>query len=291
MDNSNYFGNRHEERLGVNKIGKNIRKSPPHQPYFGNPASQPPYATDLTNPARQHPYPQVYNVNKNDFRDTVQRLTGSPSHHQEPPPRPSQNSTNTASGIRLQRIRPPGLAPINVYRPQVSVLPPRPAVQYGQPPPQTMVPPPMTSGDHMGWANAVESPISAYMRYLQQSVLDSGQRPPSPLFPSPRMTGPPPPPPVLPSPRTNHPVNLPSPTSQFLLPSPSGYMNLLSPLSPYPLLSPGYNQHPPPLTPVFSFSPAAQSGMLGHRPPPPPSPGMGFPSPGFFQFSSPRWRD
>ncbi|KAL7595500.1 hypothetical protein Lser_V15G29821 [Lactuca serriola] len=263
MDNPNYFGNRHDEHLGVNKIGKNIRKSPP--PYFANPAIQP-------------PYPQVYTVNKNDFRDTVQRLTGSPSHHQEPPPGPHRSSP-----IRMQKIRPPRLAPINVYRPQMPLLPPRPAAQYGQPPP-------MTSGDHMGWPNAAESPISAYMRYLQHSVLDSdsGLRPPPPLFPSPRMTGPPP---LLPSPVTNRPLNPPSPTSQFLLSSPSGYLNLLSPLSPYPLLSPGY-RFPPPLTQDFSFSPvAAQSGIFGPRPPPPPSPGMGFPSPGFFQFSSPRWRD
>ncbi|KAI3509810.1 hypothetical protein L1887_25333 [Cichorium endivia] len=104
------------------------------------------------------------------------------------------------------------------------VLPPRPAAQYGQPPPQTMVPPPMTSGDHTSWPNIVKSPISAYMRYLQHSVLDLGQRPPSPLFPSPRMTGPPPSPlPILPSPRINHPVNPLSPTSQFLLPSPSHF--------------------------------------------------------------------
>lgn len=253
MDNPNYLGNRHDERLGVNKIGKNIRKSPPPQPpYFANPARQP-------------PYPQVYTINKNDFRNTVQRLTGSPSHHQEPPPGAHRSSPNPAPTIRMQRIRPPSLAPITVYRPQ---LPPIPAAQYGQPPA-------MASGEHMGCANAAESPISAYMRYLQHSVLDSGQTPP-------------PPPPIFPSPGTNRPLNPPaSPTGQFPLPSPSGYLNLLSPLSPYPLLSPGYHNHPPPLMPDFSFSP---SGIFGPRPPPPPSPGMGFPSPGFFQFSSPRWR-
>ncbi|KAJ9536934.1 hypothetical protein OSB04_029667 [Centaurea solstitialis] len=297
MDNNQYFGSRHDVRLGVNKIGKNIRKSPPPpyqpvQPNFANLARPPPQP------------PQVYNINKNDFQTVVQQLTGSPLHHsqqqQQPLPRPHQNSPNPPSN-RLQKIRPP-----------------RPA-QYGQPPWQ---PPPMTGGG----ANTAESPISAYMRYLQHSIIDPSQGHPQtpnqiqshqgqssgfpsfppfpsprtnvfpPSFPSPRMNGLPPPfpsprmsglPPPFPSPRMNGspringPLIPPSPNSQYLLPSPSGYFNLLSPLSSYPLISPGY-QHPPPLTPIFSFSPMAQ---------PPPSPGMGFPSPGFFQIPTPRWRD
>ncbi|KAI3505375.1 hypothetical protein L1887_27488 [Cichorium endivia] len=343
MDNSDYSRNRNNEHLGVNKIGKAIRKSPLHQPNFAN-------------PARQQPQPQVYNINKNDFQSIVQQLTGSPSRNsQEPLPRPPQNSPKPPS-MRLQRIRPSPLAPLNVNRPrmpihhmgqeQMSQMPPhRPPngavlgpppyngnfsrpVHHGQqrPPPGMPQPPPMASGDHTGWSNTAESPISAYMRYLQNSIIDSTQghpqsHPPyqqnpqnqhqqqqqqagllpypltpplpsprmngAPLLPSPRMNGPPP----LPSPRMNGPPPLlPSPTSQFLLPSPSGYLNLLSPRSPYPLLSPGY-QHPPPLTPNFSFSPMTQPGMLGPGPPPPPSPGMGYPSPGFFSISSPRWRD
>lgn len=322
--------NRHPDPLGVNKMGKNIKKSPLHQPNF-------------TNAARQQPQPQVYNINKNDFRNIVQQLTGSPSHHQEPPaPRPPQNPPKPPS-MRLQKIRPPPLTPIN--RPPIPVQhqPPLPAPaqppamvpynnnfvrplppQYGQPSP-TMLPP-FTPGD--AWANIAESPISAYMRYLQNSIIDSGPRPiqppvqphphslgpiqgqqsvpgllpnpPMPGIPSPRFNGPPPLPsprmngaPQLPSPRMNGPPPLlPSPTSQFLLPSPTGFFNLLSPRSPYPLLSPGY-QHPPPLTPNFSFSPMAQSGILGPGPQPPLSPGYGFPlSPsGFFPFPSPRWRD
>ncbi|KAL7596176.1 hypothetical protein Lser_V15G30127 [Lactuca serriola] len=358
MDNSDYSRNRNNEHLGVNKIGKAIRKSPLHQPSFAN-------------PARQQPQPQVYNINKNDFQSIVQQLTGSPSRNsQEPLPRPPQNSPKPPS-MRLQRIRPSPLAPLNVNRPRMPIpihhmgqeqmsrsqMPPlrppngavlgappyngnyaRPA-HHGQqrPPPGMPQPPPMASGDHTGWPNTAESPISAYMRYLQHSIIDStqgqgqgnqqhqqqqhqqqqqplhpqyqqnpqGQHQQSgllpyplpsprmnnggPPLPSPRMNGPPP----LPSPRMNMngpPPLLPSPTSQFLLPSPSGYLNLLSPRSPYPLLSPGY-QHPPPLTPNFSFSPMTQPGVLGPGPPPPPSPGMGFPSPGFFSIQSPRWRD
>ncbi|CAK9150170.1 unnamed protein product [Ilex paraguariensis] len=325
MDNSNRSMNRNDnDHLGVNKMGKNIRKSPLHQPNF-------------TNTARQQPQPQVYNINKNDFRNIVQQLTGSPS--QEPLPRPPQNSPKPPS-MRLQKIRPPPLTPINrsniPIHPQAPAQPPaavpygnhfvRPPTHFGQPLP-TMFPP-LTPSDSF-WPNIGDSPVSAYMRYLQNSILDSGPRQPqsqpfphshpqfpgqfhtqpplsgllpnpaAPLLPSPRMNGPPPlpslrmngPPPPLPSPRGNGPPLLPSPTSQFLLPSPSGFLNLFSPRSPYPLLSPGYQQ-PPPLTPNFSFSPIAQSGILGSGPQPPPSPGYGFPlSPGFFHISSPRWRE
>ncbi|KAM7491079.1 hypothetical protein LguiA_034000 [Lonicera macranthoides] len=302
MESSDLSRNRQSEHLGVNKIGKNIKKSPLHQPNFTNTA------------ARQQPQPQVYNINKNDFRNIVQQLTGSPSH--DPLPRPPNNQPKSPS-MRLQRIRPPPLsAPVN--RPQMPIHPPAPVhpplrpeagppfgnnfgrpAQYGQQPSPTM--------DSV-WANTAESPISQYMRYLQNSIIDSGPRQnyphphpqqqpqfpgqyqaqphqPTPPLQSPRMNNGPP---LLPSPRMNGPPPLlPSPTSQFLLPSPTGFLNLPSPRSPYPLLSPGY-QFPPPLTPNFSFG---QSGILG---PGPPSPGIGFPplSPsGFFPISSPRWRD
>ncbi|KAF5477767.1 hypothetical protein F2P56_004382 [Juglans regia] len=308
MDNSK---NRHNDHLGVNKMGKNIRKSPLHQPNFAN------------NPARQQPQPQVYNISKNDFRNIVQQLTGSPS--QEPLPRPPNNLPKPQS-VRLQKIRPPPLTPIN--RPHMPPPMPVPVApppmmynnsfvrhgQFGQPSPTPLHP--LTPGDSI-WANTAESPISAYMRYLQNSIMDPGPRgnqaqaqpqlqfpgqiqghppstallpnPPMPALPSPRVNGPPMP--NLPSQQSNGPALLPSPISQFLLPSPSGYMNLWSPRSSYPLYSPGI-QFPPPLTPNFSFSPMAQSGILGPGPQPPPSPGL-FPlSPsGFFPILSPRWRD
>ncbi|KAJ7953460.1 VQ motif-containing protein [Quillaja saponaria] len=319
MDNSK---NRQNENLGVNKLGKNIRKSPLHQPNFGNNAN------------RQQPQPQVYNISKNEFRDIVQQLTGSPS--QDPLPRPPYNPPKPQS-MRLQKIRPPPLTPIN--RPQMP--PPMPVhaaprpipynncfpspAQFGQPSPSP----------DMIWANTTESPISAYMRYLQNSIIDPGPRgnqaqgqhhlhprpnpnshlqphphphvpgniqaqppssallpnPPIPALPSPRLNGPNPPVFNFPYPQMNGPALLPSPTSQFLLPSPNGFLNFLSPCSPYPLLSPGVQF--PPLTPNFSFSPMAQSGILGPGPQPPLSPGLVYPfSPsGFFPISSPRWRD
>ncbi|CAJ2647249.1 leucine-rich repeat extensin-like protein 5-like [Trifolium pratense] len=161
MDNSK---NRLNDSLGVNKLGKNIRKSPLHQPNFGN------------NAARPQPQPQVYNISKNDFRDIVQQLTGSPS--QDHPPRPPHNPPKPQS-MRLQKIRPPPLSPINRPRlpppmPMPAAPPPvpynnapRPA-HYGQPSPTP------SPGDL--WANTTDSPISAYMRYLQNSMMDPGSR-------------------------------------------------------------------------------------------------------------------
>ncbi|XP_073123679.1 protein HAIKU1-like [Henckelia pumila] len=325
--------NRQTPHMGVNKMGKNIKKSPLHQPNFPG-------------TARDQPPPQVYNINKNDFRNLVQQLTGSPLR--EPPLRPTQNPPKPPNN-RLQRIRPPPLAPVApINRPQIPIHPhlpmPVPAqlsaplphpnnfarpppAQYGQPPQNSMLS--HTPSDL--WTNTTESPVSAYARYLQNSVLDSGpvqlqdqpqlsKNPqvngqnmpqpnllPNPAFPpprssgpysslpsartdvlsSPRMNGPPPSHPWM----NNHPSPIPSPTSQFLLPSPTGFLNLLSPQSPYPLLSPGY-QHPPPISPHFSFSSAAHSGFLGPVYPLHPSPAYGVPlSPGFFPGSSPRWRN
>ncbi|KAK8691004.1 hypothetical protein V6N13_074525 [Hibiscus sabdariffa] len=160
MDNSK---NRLNDHLGVNKIGKNIKKSPLHQPNFAN------------NVARLQPQPQVYNISKNDFWNIVQQLTGSPSRN-DPLPRPPQNSPKPQS-MRLKRIRPPPLSPIN--RPRIPPLVPAPAPapatvpppapyntgfvrpgQYGQPSPTMLQP--MVPGDAR-WANTAESPISAYM--------------------------------------------------------------------------------------------------------------------------------
>lgn len=332
MDPNQPPANRQTDHLGVNKMGKNIKKSPLHQPNFAS-------------AARQQPQPQVYNINKNDFRDIVQQLTGSPLR--DPPPRPPQNHPKPPNN-RLQRVRPPPLA--QTGRPQLPInphmqmrMPPQgqpsghmpyphnlgrhpPPAQFDHQPSPNFLPPP-TPPDV--WANTTESPISAYMRYLQNSIIDSGPRQPQPFpqghmqpqvpgqnlphphvlpnsamppLPSPRLNGPPPNlpsprfnghPPLLASPRMNGPPPLlPSPTSQFLLPSPTGFLNLLSPRSPYPLLSPGF-EHPPPMSPNFSFSSMGQSGILGPGPHPPPSPGYGFPlSPsGFFPFPSPRWRN
>lgn len=275
MDNSK---NRHTDhhQLGVNKLGKNIRKSPLHQPNLNNNNQN-----SNNQAARQQPQPQVYNISKNDFRNIVQQLTGSPSRDPAPPPPPPPNQNNSSpkpQSVRLQRIRPPPLTPI--HRPG----PP----QFGQNPFSRPGPGPSLFGQppiqHPNFAPA-ESPITAYMNYLQNSILADPsprgaqhpavpQNPPAGLLP-------------LPSP--------PPPQQQFLLPSPTGYFGLLSPRSPYP---PGMMMQFPPLTPNFGFGQMGGSGILGPGPspnqaPPPLSPGLLFPlSPsGFFPISSPRWRD
>lgn len=308
MDNPDRPNNRSVDYLGVNKLGKNIKKSPIHQPNFNN-----------ANSARQQAQPQVYNINKNDFRSIVQQLTGSPS--QEPQPRPPHNPPKPPS-MRLQRIRPPPLAPIN--RPRIPMHPPapmpapsqlagpapgvaynsnfvRPPPQYGQPSPPML--PPINPGDV--WANTAESPISAYMRYLQNSIMDPGATqtqlqgpahtqayPPSsgflpnpsmPPFPSPRMNGPPPlpsprmnGPPLLPSPRMNGPPLLPLPRTNGPPSLPPPRMN--GPHPPFP--SPRMNGPPPPLPspgingPTFLPSPTSQFLMQSPT--------------GFFNMLSPR---
>ncbi|KAJ4951991.1 hypothetical protein NE237_028823 [Protea cynaroides] len=231
-------------------------------------------------PQQQHQHqPPVYNINKNDFRDVVQKLTGSPAHERSfstpPPIHPPKPPSS-----RLQRIRPPPLAHLSPRPP-----PPLPTTAGGNNNGRSISPlsplPPFPTVHA-----AAESPISAYMRYLQSSISTVDNEPKrfssgiSPLA-SPRWNNPNSLQPLV-SPRLqprplppSQQVNLPSPTgamspSQFLMPSsPLPFGKLPSPLSPYPLLSP-----------TFLFSPTG--GQLGF-PQFPPSPRLPVPSP--------RWRD
>lgn len=307
----------HQHPLGVNKLGKSIRKSPLHQSSFQKFA--PAAAATLPPPP---PQPQVYNISKSDFRSIVQQLTGSPARDpvgaanipaQARPPQPKTPSS------RLMKIRPPPLTPISRSRPlplQNSVPIPNPNLNLN--PNHGFYPRPAASPTAYIGTSWADSPVSAYMKFLESSLLsaDSSKRTPAqgslpvaaPL-PSPRGN---PPPSVTSVPASMQPGLLPSPGSQFsqlsprshftlpspnsLLPlsSPSSFLNLVSPKSPYPLLSPGF-QYPQPFASNFSFSPMPQSGILGPGPgsQPPPSPSLLFPpSPsGFLPLLSPRWRD
>nr|GMD97322.1 protein HAIKU1-like [Ipomoea batatas] len=299
MDNSNRQMGRHPDTLGVNKMGKNIKKSPIHQPNFSN------ANVGGAGGARPQPQPQVYNINKNDFRSIVQQLTGSPLR--EPAPRPP--NAPKPQNTRLQKIKPPPLTPIN--RPQLPIRPPPqmvgppqgptnvpynnsfarpppPPPQYGQPPSPVL--PPFTPTDI--WANTAESPISAYMRYLQTSIVDSGPRqqthlPGQPNFqPQGPMHGQPHPPPfgLLPNP----PVP-PIPSPRYGLPSPR--MNAAAPPfpsprmngPPSPLPSPGINGPPFLPSPTSQFLLPSPSGFLNllspHSSYPLLSPGMQQPPP------------
>ncbi|XP_065846940.1 VQ motif-containing protein 9-like [Euphorbia lathyris] len=98
----------------------------------------------------------VYHINKNDFRDVVQKLTGSPAHQSFSapplihPPKPSHSG--------LEHIRPPPLGDITHIP-----LPSSNASPHPLPPPLSPLPPfPLVHA-------AAESPVSAYMHDLHNS--------------------------------------------------------------------------------------------------------------------------
>ncbi|KAL5209914.1 hypothetical protein ABZP36_005537 [Zizania latifolia] len=170
---------------------------PPPAPTSSTPAAHP---AAVDHPPTQ---PPVYNIDKSDFRDVVQKLTGSPCHllppqplapaaavsMPPPPPRPIMGPPPppppSAIPSRLHRIRPPPLAPprpppiLPSAPPALSPLPPLPAV-----------------------CMTAESPISAYMRRLR-GMPSPIHVPTSPLgfgcLPSPRT----PPSPGVPMPATS----------------------------------------------------------------------------------------
>ncbi|KAG8632912.1 VQ motif-containing protein 9-like [Manihot esculenta] len=219
--------------------------------------------------AQQH-QPPVYNINKNDFRDVVQKLTGSPAHERFSTPPPIHPPKPQSS--RLQRIRPPPLAHVG-NRPPPLVNSSMPPPQVPPPPLNASINPPMpTSAATNTFIQrpsaplsplppfpavhaAAESPVSAYMRYLQNSISAgdsnkqfSGFSPLGSLF-SPRWNNLPQPPPLQQNNQPFAPLQqgiLSSPTSgmivsqpQFQLPtSPLPFGCLNSPRSSYPLLSP-----------------------------------------------------
>lgn len=213
---------------------------------------------------QQQQQPPVYNINKNDFRDVVQKLTGSPAHDRLSTPPPIHSPKPPSS--RLQRIRPPPLA-------HVSNRPPPPIADagsgagtsgmYGGRPRSPFSPlPPLPTV-----SAAAESPISAYMRFLRNSI-------PVPGDPDPRRM------PGL-SPRGNaNPTSLPpvpipsqppamnsfsAASSQLTMPgSPLAFGHIPSPRFQYPLLPP-----------TFLFSPPSQLGF----PQLPVSPRLPVPSP------------
>ncbi|KAL1223840.1 VQ motif-containing protein 9 [Cardamine amara subsp. amara] len=199
--------------------------------------------------------PPVYNINKNDFRDVVQKLTGSPAHERiSAPPQQPIHHPKPQQSSRLHRIRPPPLAHV-INRPPTllngALIPqgshqmnpnqnwtggfiPRPTAPLSPLPPL----PPVHA--------AAESPVSSYMRYLQNSMfaIDSNRKEFSGLSPLAPLVSPrwyqqqqqenaPPSqnslPPHPPPPTAAVPTSIPAPP-------PFGCLN--SPKSPYGLLSP-----------------------------------------------------
>ncbi|KAK7321203.1 hypothetical protein VNO77_31590 [Canavalia gladiata] len=136
---NNNTTNRDHYLKQLNKLSHNISKPNSKKPSFDTSQNQ-------TLPESQ-PQAHVYNISKNDFRDMVQKLTGSPGHHQ--PPKPVSTS-------RLHRLRPPPLPQIISHSP-----PPNSAVVA---PPSPLPPFPSVHA---------ESPVSVYMRFLQNSMASS----------------------------------------------------------------------------------------------------------------------
>ncbi|XP_077213662.1 VQ motif-containing protein 9-like [Tasmannia lanceolata] len=230
------------------KISKPTTKNPfEHPPQNPNNQRETP---SHQNPSNQQPQPPVYNINKNDFRNVVQKLTGSPSHHLFSNPNPPPIHTPKPQNSRLQKIRPPPLVHVSTNPPTTppSNDPSNPnrGFSYARPrSPFSPLPPFPT-------VNALaESPISAYMRYLQTSDMESRRN--SGFSPLPEWNA----------------GNFPAPA--VAMSSPVGFGRLSSPRSPYPLLSPS-----------FLFSPTSQLGLGLGFPPLPPSPRL--------QVPSPRWR-
>lgn len=274
------------------KISKPTNKKTPFDPTIDpqshshnlNPHQQPQAQLQQPGPARssqtqnqnlQPQQPPVFNINKNDFREVVQKLTGSPAQERFSSPPPIHPPKATSS--RLHRFRPPPLA-------QVSNRPPSLLNRATGVPPQHL--PNSAVTNHINPFGAMgrpiaplsplpplptvhapaDSPVSSYMRYLQNSMsrVDPNQKQPSgfsPLAPlvSSRWTNPLSPQQqtvapwqqgMLPPPATQAPATL-SSQSQFPMPSsPLSFGCMNSPKSPYPLLSPS-----------FLFSPS--SGQLG----------------------------
>ncbi|KAH0826836.1 hypothetical protein HID58_092536 [Brassica napus] len=119
--NNNTGGNRdHHYLRQLNKLSHKISKptvasssssvsAAVNQETSHQPLPPPPQQPPINHGNLHQHQPPVYNISKSDFRDVVQKLTGSPAHERisAPPPihhpRPQQSS-------RLHRIRPPPLA-------------------------------------------------------------------------------------------------------------------------------------------------------------------------------------
>lgn len=260
--------NREHYLRHLNKLSQKISKPITKKPTFDPPQAQ---ANPVhgQGPAQQH-QPPVYNINKNDFRDVVQKLTGSPAHERISTPPPIHQPKPPSS--RLQRIRPPPLPQItNRPPPLINPRPHPPNVNVFSRPPAPLSPLPPFPTVHA----PADSPISAYMRDLQ-SIVDSNKHfsgfSVAPQSQSQSQSQPLPPPQLQQPPQQQQQQQqqgMASSQAAFQMPSspvPFGCLN--SQLASYPLLSPG-----------LLFSPTS---------------GQGFPqlplSPTTVPVPSPRWK-
>ncbi|ESW08267.1 hypothetical protein PHAVU_009G032600 [Phaseolus vulgaris] len=270
----------------LNKLSQKISKPIIKKPTFDHPQPQPQSQAQPQNPNQnqnQNPQaqpqqnlqhqPPVYNINKNEFRDVVQRLTGSPAHDRISTPPPIQQPKPPSS--RLQRIRPPPLPQIT-NRPPPLLNPttlPRPqlpnvssnAVSFNNFPVFARHPAPLSPLPPFPTVHAAaESPISAYMRDLQ-NLVGSNPKHFSGFSPLPPQFHPQQEQQQQQQQQSQHQAMVPLQASFQMPSSPVPFGCLNSQLASYPLLSPG-----------LLFSPT--SGQLAF-PPLPLSPTVPVPSP------------
>ncbi|XP_010535340.1 PREDICTED: LOW QUALITY PROTEIN: VQ motif-containing protein 9 [Tarenaya hassleriana] len=240
---ASYTGNRDSYLRQLNKLSHKISKPtsittvkhPGFDPNPNNCVPSPPPASNHGNLLHHH-QPPVYNINKNDFRDVVQRLTGSPSHERISSPPPIHQPKPQSS--RLQRIRPPPLAhlsnrPLNPAIPMTSAISAAPLSPL----------PPLPPSRELNSVSTVDSnpkqlsgfsplaPLFSPRRYQQQE-----NAPPERAATSSSVPAPPPPLGCMSSPKSHYGLFSPSIP---LSPTP-GQLGL--PLSPttVPVPSPGY---------------------------------------------------
>ncbi|KAL5063310.1 hypothetical protein RYX36_025047 [Vicia faba] len=150
MENSR---NRQNENMGVNKMGKTIKKnSSQAATNFGH--------NVVTSGRHHYPQSKIHHIHRDDFKSFVMLTTG----------RESNRPTRTQSEItRLQQNRPPPLANVRpLGRFPMQAPPPRAPYINGLavPPLQPISGPPVFDSS---WNNFVESPISAFMRKFRES--------------------------------------------------------------------------------------------------------------------------
>jgi len=152
MENSK----KHNDNLGLNKTRKNIRNS-----YFQQKID---FGNDITASSRHlYPHSNFYEVRQEEFKSFVQNVTGKQSNQPK----------SQAKVTRLQKNRP---APLSIVRSpipvQVSVPAPPPMGAYNSlsgHPVQPITGPPFVYNSKN---NLIESPISAFMRKFQDSMMN-----------------------------------------------------------------------------------------------------------------------